>query len=83
MIATQWRTTVLLVFLESLIKKSNEFKNIELEIRTKSTYIKPLMKKSIKNLVIAFSFTPERFSSKYELGVANLKKDCNFKKPSF
>ena len=32
------------------------------------------MKKSIKNLVIAFSFTPERFSSKYELGVANLKK---------
>lgn len=61
-------------FSESLIKKSNEFKNIELEIRTKSTYMRPLMNKSIKNLVIAFSFTPERFSSKYELGVANLKK---------
>ena len=45
MIATQWRTTVLLVFLRVLLKKSNEFKNIELEIRTKSTYIKPLMKK--------------------------------------
>ena len=61
-------------FVETALKNFRKFKNIELEIRTKSTYIKPFMRKRLKNVVLAFSFTPERFSSKYELGVAHLNK---------
>ena len=61
-------------FSESVLKSFNKFKKIELEIRTKSTYVKPFMRKSMQNIILAFSFTPERFSSKYELGVASNKK---------
>ena len=61
-------------FAETALISFNKFKKIELEIRTKSTYLKPFMKKRLKNIVLAFSFTPERFSSKYEFGVANTKK---------
>jgi len=61
-------------FSNTLLKKFKKFKNIELEVRTKSTYIKPFLTESQKNIVLAFSFTPARFSSKYEIGVANVKK---------
>ena len=60
-------------FSESLLTKFSTLNNIELELRTKSIYTKPLIKKSFKNVVLAFSFTPNRFSSKYEIGVANIK----------
>ena len=50
---------------------------MELEIRTKSTYLKPFYRQALKNIVLAFSFTPEKFSSKYEVGVASLEKRIN------
>ena len=49
-------------------------KNIELELRTKSTLVKPLMKKLEDNIVVAFSFTPRRFSNVYEKGVPSVDK---------
>ncbi len=66
---TNFSTTALLYF--------EKFKDIELEIRTKSTYLKPFYRKSLNNIVLAFSFTPEKFSAKYELGVASFKKRIN------
>ena len=64
-------------FSNIVLKNFRKAKNIELEIRTKSTFMKPYLRKSIENIVLAFSFTPERFSSKYEIGVANLEKRIN------
>ncbi len=57
-----------------LIKNISQYKNIELEIRTKSTYSKLFSKNIINNVIIAYSFTPERFSKKYEQGVPNIDK---------
>ncbi|MAH89476.1 MAG: DNA photolyase [Pelagibacterales bacterium] len=61
-------------FMSYLIKKISKHKNIELEIRTKSTYTKSFSKYIINNIIIAYSFTPEKFSSKYELGVPSVNK---------
>ena len=61
-------------FSNILFKKFTKFKNIELEVRTKSNYLKPFLRQSHKNIILAFSFTPARFSSKYEIGVAKVKK---------
>ena len=38
------------------------------------------MQKYLKNIILAFSFTPQRFSSKYELGVASVDKRINYLK---
>ena len=48
-------------FMSYLIKKMPKYENVELEIRTKSTYSKLFSKKIIKNIIIAYSFTPENF----------------------
>ena len=64
-------------FMAYLIKKIPKHKNIELEIRTKSTYTKSFSKNVINNIVIAYSFTPERFSNKYEAGVPSINKRLN------
>ena len=53
-------------FVEQAITFFGKQKNIELELRTKSTLVKPLMKKLEDNVVVAFSFTPSRFSNVYE-----------------
>ncbi len=67
-------------FSETMLSTFDKFSNLELEIRTKSTYIKPFLRQALPNIVIAFSFTPDRFSSRYELGVANLSKRINIVK---
>ena len=64
-------------FSNSVLKHFNSFNKMELEIRTKSTYLKPFYRQALKNIVLAFSFTPEKFSSKYEVGVASLEKRIN------
>ena len=64
-------------FSDSVLKHFNSFNKMELEIRTKSTYLKPFYRQALKNIVLAFSFTPEKFSSKYEVGVASLEKRIN------
>ena len=61
-------------FMSYLIKKMPKYENIELEIRTKSTYSKLFSKNIIKNVIIAYSFTPESFSNKYEKGVPSVDK---------
>ena len=61
-------------FMSYLIKKISKHKNIELEIRTKSTYTKSFSKNIINNIIIAYSFTPEKFSNKYESGVPSINK---------
>ena len=61
-------------FMSYLIKKMPKYKNIELEIRTKSTYTKLFSKNIIKNVIIAYSFTTEKFSNKYEKGVPSVDK---------
>ncbi len=61
-------------FMAYLIKKISKYRNIDLEIRTKSTYSRLFSNKIIKNVIIAYSFTPERFSNKYEKGVPNVYK---------
>ena len=61
-------------FTETALKHLVDLNNIELEIRTKSTYLKPFYRKSLNNIILAFSFTPQRFSAKYEIGVASLEK---------
>ena len=61
-------------FMYYLIKKTSKLQNIELEIRTKSTYNKIFLKNIFKNIIIAYSLTPERLSKKYEKGVPSLDK---------
>jgi spore photoproduct lyase len=61
-------------FSSFLLGYLSEFNDIEIEIRTKSTYLKPFYRRGLDNIVLAFSFTPEKFSTKYELGVAHFKK---------
>ena len=61
-------------FKENVLKSFSTIKNAELEVRTKSTFIKPFLKNKIDNVIIAFSFTPERFSNYYEAGVPSVKK---------
>ena len=62
-------------FMSYLIKKTSKLENIELEIRTKSTCDKLFTRNIFKNVIIAYSFTPEKFSNKYEKGVPSLEKD--------
>ncbi len=64
-------------FMSYLFKKISKHENIELEIRTKSTYTRVFSKNIIKNIIVAYSFTPEKFSNKYELGVASVDKRLN------
>ena len=61
-------------FMKYLMNKVNKFNNIELEIRTKSSYTQIFSSKPINNVIIAYSFTPDRFSRKYEIGVPNVEK---------
>lgn len=61
-------------FIDNVLNSFSTIKNADLEIRTKSTYIKPFLKKKLDNVIIAFSFTPERFSKYYEIGVPSVKK---------
>ncbi len=61
-------------FMSHIMNKISKYKNIELEIRTKSTYSKIFSKNIIKNVIIAYSLTPERFSNKYEKGVPSVDK---------
>ncbi len=61
-------------FMKNAIDNTKSIKNIELEVRTKSTYIKPFLKNFSPNIIIAFSFTPENFSKKYEIGVPQVSK---------
>ncbi len=61
-------------FMNYLINHMHNFKNIDLEIRTKSTNVLPFTEKPQENIIIAYSFTPERFSKKYEKGVPSVKK---------
>ncbi len=68
------------MFIQSAIDFFSNFQNAELEIRTKSTYLSPLLRESKKNIIIASSFTTEKFSSKYEKGVPKLSKRLNFLK---
>ena len=64
-------------FIEEALNFFDKHKNAELEIRTKSSIFKPLLFKSIDNVVIAYSFTPDKFSKKYEAGVPNVEKRLN------
>ncbi len=61
-------------FIEEALSYFSKTNNIELEIRTKSTFIKPLLRQSLENVVVAYSFTPPRFSNKYETGVPSVEK---------
>ena len=61
-------------FIEEALKFFKTQKNAELEIRTKSSTIKPFLSKSIENIIIAYSFTPSVFSKKYEAGVPKVEK---------
>ncbi len=46
-----------------------------LEIRTKSTQIRSLLsRQALANVVVAFSFTPDDFSNRFEHGVPNVEK---------
>jgi len=46
-----------------------------LEIRTKSTQIRSLLsRQALSNVVVAFSFTPDDFSKRFEHGVPNVSK---------
>ncbi len=64
-------------FIDKAIDFFSNINGAELEIRTKSNYIKPLMRQSVENVIIAFSFTPIRFSKIYERGVPDLQKRIN------
>ncbi len=61
-------------FIENALEAFKEIKNADLEIRTKSTFIKPFMKNNLDNVIVAQSFTPESFSRIYEVGVPNIRK---------
>ena len=61
-------------FIENILKSFSGITNAELEIRTKSTFIKPFLKNKLNNVIVAFSFTPDRFSKYYEKGVPTVKK---------
>ncbi len=61
-------------FMHYLIKKAHNFKNIDIEIRTKSTYIETFSRNIRDNIIIAYSFTPHKFSKKYEMGVPTVSK---------
>ena len=49
-----------------------------LEIRTKSTQIRSLLnRRALDNVVVAFSFTPDDFSRRFEHGVPGIEKRIN------
>ena len=64
-------------FIEEAINFFKLLNNAELEIRTKSSLITPFLSNSVENIIIAYSFTPSRFSQKYEAGVPHLEKRLN------
>ena len=64
-------------FVKDAIPFFKKYENILMELRTKSTYIKPLLNDYAKNIVVAYSFTPESFSEVYEKGVPSIKKRLN------
>ncbi len=61
-------------FIEEAINFFKGKNNIELEIRTKSTFIKPLLKSYISNCIVAYSLVPEKISEKFEVGVPSIQK---------
>lgn len=61
-------------FIEEALRFFSKNKNLELEIRTKSSYVKPLLKGSLDNIIVAYSFTPSKFSKIYEKGVPSVEK---------
>ena len=61
-------------FIKEAIRFFENKNNIELEIRTKSTFVKPMLNNYISNCIIAYSLTPEKISKKFEIGVPSLKK---------
>ena len=61
-------------FIEEAIKAFKFLNNAELEVRTKSSLIKPFLFGRVQNIIIAYSFTPSRFSQRYEIGVPNIEK---------
>ncbi len=61
-------------FMSYALNNFTDNPNFELEIRTKSTYLKPFLREVKNNIIIAYSFTPKRFSKSYEKGVPGFEK---------
>lgn len=62
-------------FADSFIPVFNKLKNSKLELRTKSTQIRNLLKqKDCTNIIVAFSFTPQNISKKIEHKVPDFDK---------
>ena len=61
-------------FISEALKFFKNLNNAELEIRTKSTFIEPLLDNFIENGVVAYSLTPQKISSKFEIGVPDIEK---------
>ena len=62
-------------FIEHCLQTFENIPNAWLEIRTKSTQIRNLLnRQALDNVVVAFSFTPDDFSKRYENGVAGVSK---------
>jgi len=65
-------------FTEAFLPFFEKNSNALLELRTKSTQIRSLLKReSIKNCVIAFSFTPDKIASTLEHKAPNVEKRLN------
>ncbi len=62
-------------FATSALNFFKKYPNVNIEFRTKSTYISPFKNnRPIENCIIAYSFTPEIISKTLESGVPNLSK---------
>lgn len=65
-------------FIEYFLPLFAEHQTAHLEIRTKSTQIRSLLNNQpLPNVVVAFSFTPEKIANKLEHGVPAIKKRIN------
>ena len=62
-------------FASTALNFFKNYPNINIEFRTKSTYIQPFYNKNpINNCIVAYSFTPNIISETLEYGVPNLTK---------
>ncbi len=62
-------------FMQHCLNVFERLPNACLEIRTKSTQVRSLLNRpALKNVVVAFSFTPEDFSRRFEHGVPGVHK---------
>ena len=57
---------ILMKFIEEALIFFEKQQNAELEIRTKSSSVKPFLSKVVDNVILAYSLTPASFSQKYE-----------------